>query len=137
LYSGNRILTEDYDVMDIEKVNLKLNLVHACAIDDKKMKITFRLPPGATSDLAFFHSVIVDRWRLELRDQWKDDEDYTDYLPAYYNTLQDLVDENLIIVHDSDDEREEDEDDITIHEIEKEETTRSEQEIVAFHVDSC
>jgi len=100
LYGGDRIYTTKYGDMDISSINVDLNLVHAQGIRRPEFKITFQLPPNATSDLTLFQHTIVARWN-ELKEHYKDDDDYSDYVPAYYLSLQDINDNNLHIVQDT------------------------------------
>lgn len=100
LYGGNRIYTTEYGDMEISSINVDLHLVHAQEIYMPDLKITFQLPPNATSDLTLFQDTIVARWN-ELKERYKDDDDFSDYLPAYYLSLQDIKDNNLRIVHDT------------------------------------
>ncbi len=99
LYGGNRILTEEHGDMDIVEIKFeeKYDIVIACEIYDKKAKKVFRIPKNAKSDEALFISSIVNRWEI-LKSNYIDDENYTDYLPAWYQDLAEVVAGKLKII---------------------------------------
>ncbi len=96
-YGGNRILTINYGDMEITSFNVVTRQVTACDLHGIGDTIVFQLPQHATSDYELFGRTILARWE-ELKSRWKDDEDYTDYLPALYDNLNDLSTGNCRII---------------------------------------
>ena len=91
MYGGSRILTEEYGDLDVTSFDVGQGIVRAQDIWKRHEPLVFKLQPtDGKSDLNFFKEKIVARWQ-ELEPDYVDDENYTDYLPAHYENLADML----------------------------------------------
>jgi hypothetical protein len=102
LYSGNRILIEGKGDFEIVKYDIKTGDLRIRTCTFKPIFFHVKISPEAKSNMDLFKRDILRPWRECYSPSLKNSEDYTDYLPAYYETLQDLAEEKSHIVHDDD-----------------------------------
>jgi hypothetical protein len=99
--------------MDIVQYDVANHIVQACGLVDTSYVRWFQLPPNAVSSWELFASSILARWAVLrsflrpiyrgvyaflFRPRWINDEDYTDYLPGFYGSLEDLDNKKLQII---------------------------------------
>lgn len=100
MYGGNRILTEEYGDLEILSYDVGQGVVRARDIYHQQPRVVFKLSTAeGKSDRDLFVRKIVARW-VELKKDYEGDPDYTDYLPAFYDTLKDMDDGKMHIIRD-------------------------------------
>ena len=98
LYGGDRILTEEYGDMEILSYHVDQGIVRARDIYHIGPRVVFKLPSGETkSDSDFFLRTICARWEI-LKAQYVNDDNFTDYFPAYYTTLKAMDEDRVQVV---------------------------------------
>jgi len=87
-------LTEEWGDLEIIHVFLERRVLHCRDLRDRRLTYILQLPTESKSDREMYAARILARWAL-LRERWRNDEDYTDYLPGIFETLADMHAGNL------------------------------------------
>jgi len=89
MYGGNRILTEEFGDLQIVSYDMNLKTIIGQDLFRTRPRICLQLSTDK-SDRDFFERKIVKRWNEELKKNYEGDEDFTDYLPGFYASLEDM-----------------------------------------------
>lgn len=85
-------MTEEHGDMNIVEIKFetKSDIVVACERNDTTAKKVFQLHKNAKSDQVLFIANVVERWEM-LKHRFVGNDNYTDYFPAWYPDLADVV----------------------------------------------
>lgn len=95
-YAGKRIWTFDGD-FDIECYDVNNRLLHVRSVTDREKNHLFYLPRDTKLDRDLLEEGLMAQWSV-CQKMWKDDDNYTDYWPAIYDTLEDMKADRLKIL---------------------------------------
>jgi hypothetical protein len=97
-YSGDRILIELHGkIMDLDISSFDASNKIVRTQDHSGMVWNFALENDGKSDKQLFYTSIVQPWN-EIKDRFAEDDDRSDFYPAFYASLEDLTKEKLRIL---------------------------------------
>lgn len=106
MFGGNRIVINCGGIGDrihyrIMKFNVELRTLQVRNLLDDDGCNTLQLQSDTVSSVTLFEEEIVSKWN-RLKHNFIHDENYTDYLPGFYESIESMAQGKLIILKDDD-----------------------------------